>query len=190
MNSRERIELTTGETLRHFGVSILLLIPTIMYVYYWLEKAEDLYLFPIVVLLGISIFFLWTSWDRLFFKKYKAELTDEQFIEAVQITAKELDWQVLKLEGSYAEIFRFRGFWEDNISEKISIKKTKTILFINSIGNSGVIGQRNYIKRNKENIDSFLLNTKAILQGKDVEKIIIERQKRKKKNFGKRANGQ
>lgn len=164
MKSRERLKLSKGEWLSHFGISILLLIPVIVLGYYWIEDVEDLYLFPIVIFLGISIFFFWVNWNRLFFQKYKADLTDEQFAKALKATAKELNWETSKLEKDYAEFFRVRGVLENNVSEKIVIKKIDSIISINSIGNSGIIGQRHYYKRNKENVDSFLLNTRSILE--------------------------
>jgi len=186
MKSKQRVELNKDEWFNHFGVSIYLLLPVFIFGYLWFKNSDNSYLYLIFVFPIISTFSFWLNWKRLLFQKFKANLTDEQFIRTVSITAKELHWQVEELEGSYAKAFRFS--LENEIGgEKILIKKIGNKLLINSMANPEISGNGNGYsqKKNRENVKSFLINAKYILEGKDAEKAMTERQKKKEEAFWK-----
>lgn len=183
MKSAERIKLTKGEWFNHFGISIYLLIPVLMLGYFAITgQNSSRLIYPALIFLGASIFFYWLNSNRLFFQEYKAEMTDEQFERTIKITAKELNWQIVKLKGSYAEAFRYREAF-GNGGEKITVKKTVDKVFINSMGNPELFRKGYSRKRNKENLNSFLINAADILKGKEVEKIVAEKQVKKEEEF-------
>jgi len=123
MKSSERIKLTKGEWFNHFGISIYLLIPVLMFGYFsMIDSNSNGLIYVVLIFLMVSIFLYWLNWNRLFFQEYKAEMTDEQFERAVKVTAKELNWQIAKLKGSYVEAFRYPEIFR-NGGEKITIKK-------------------------------------------------------------------
>ena len=154
-----------------------------MFGYFWLQdkKSSEL-IYPILIFLSISIFFYWLNWNRLFFQEYKAELSDEQFERTIKATAFELNWRIAKLTGSFGEAFRYPEVF-GNGSEKITIKKTGNKVFINSMGNPELSRNGHSLKRNRENVNSFLINAANILKGKEVEKIIAKNQAKEEEEF-------
>ncbi|MEZ5044125.1 MAG: hypothetical protein R2828_29800 [Saprospiraceae bacterium] len=185
MKSRERIKLNKVERFNHFGVSIYLLIPIMLFVYLWIENpGEDEYLYGILIFSTASIFIYLLNRNSLFYQEFKAELTAEQFKRAANATATELNWKIVKLEENYVEAIRFREpFDNGSVGEKITIKKTKEKLLINSIGLLEVSLKVQSRKRNRENVNSFLINGANILKGKNAEEIIVEKQKKTEEEF-------
>ena len=192
MKSTEKIKLTKGEWFNHFGISIYLIIPIIMFGHLFVEfyllkmpnpNPDNFNAFYLMLLfLGVSIFLYWRKWKRLFFQEYKVKLTDEQFERAIKATAIELNWQIEKLERNYAEAFRFPEAF-GNGGEKITVKKTENKVLINSMGNPELLRKGYSRKRNKENLNSFLVNAANILKGKEVEKIIAEKHIKEEEEF-------
>ena len=183
MKSAERIKLTRGEWFNHFGISIYLLVPILMFGYFSItDQNSNGLIYPALIFLAVSVFFYWLNWNRLFFQEYKAEMTDEQFERTIKITAKELNWQIAKLKRNYAEAFRYPEAF-GNGGEKITVKKTADKVFINSMGNPELSRKGYSRKRNKENLNSFLINAANILRGKEVEKIVAEKQIKEEEEF-------
>ena len=186
MKSTERVILTKREWFYHFRISIYLLIITVMLACFSITaQTPDELIYIALIFLAVSVFIYWQSWDRLFFQEYKAEITDEQFQRAIEITAKELNWQVAILEGNYAEACRYPEALGIG-GEKITVKKTADIVFINSIENPELL-RGHSLKRNKENVNSFLINTAHILKGRDVEKIVAEKLIKEEEAFWKES---
>lgn len=183
MKSGERIKLTKGEWFNHYGISIYLLIPILMFGYFAItDQNSNGLIYPAMIFFVVSIFFYWLNWNRLFFQEYKAEMTDEQFERAIKITAKELNWQITKLKGNYVEAFRYPEAF-GNGGEKITVKKTEKKVFVNSMGNPELSRKGYSRKRNKENLNSFIINAANILKGKEAEKIVAEKQIKKEEEF-------
>ncbi len=183
MKSTEKIKLTKGEWFNHFGILIYSVIPILLFGYFAIQDpnpSRSIYL--MLIFLAVSIFFYWLNWNRLFFQEYKSELTDEQFKRAIKATAKELDWQIIELKESYAEAVRYPEPF-GNGGEKITIKKTDNKIFINSMGNPELSRKGYSPKRNRENLNAFLINAANIIEGKEVEKIISKKQKKEEKEF-------
>jgi len=183
MKSAERIKLTKGEWFNHFGISIYLLIPILMFGYFSIaNQNSNGLIYAALIFSAVSGFFYWLNWNRLFFQEFKVEMTDEQFERAIKITAKELNWQITKLKGNYAEAFRYPEAF-GNGGEKITVKKTVKKVLINSMGNPELYSKGYSRKRNKENLNSFLINSVNIQKGKEVEKIVAEKQIKKEEEF-------
>jgi hypothetical protein len=198
MKSAERIKLTKGEWFNHFGISIYFLIPILIFGYLFVKlyllkmpnsKPDDFNFFYLIMLfIGASIFLYWQNWKRLFFQEYKFEMTEKQFQRVIKVTAKELDWQITKFEKNHAEAFRFPEPFEDG-GEKITIKKTENKVLINSMGNPELSKKGYSRKRNKENLNSFLINVENVLRGKDVEKIVTKKLIQKEKDLWETEEG-
>ncbi len=183
MKSTEKIKLTKGQWFNHFGISIYLLFPVLLFGYFAIQdKNSNGPIYPMLIFFAVSIFFYWLNWNRLFFQEYKAELSNEQFERASNATAFELNWQIIKLTESYVEAFRYPEPF-GNGGEKITIKKTENKVFINSMGNPNLSRNGYSRKRNRENVNSFLINAANILKGKEVEKIIVEKQAKEEEAF-------
>ena len=183
MKSSERIKLENVEWFNHFGISFYLLMLSGIVGFFLIQdpSASEL-LYAILIILALSIFFYWLNWNRLFFQVYRAELTDAQFRRAIIATSQELNWQIGKLEANYAEAFRFPEVFGIG-GEKIIIKKTENRVFINSRKFLELEENGYSPKRNRENVNSFLINAANILKGKDVEKMIVEKQKKAEADF-------
>ncbi len=183
MKSTEKIKLKKGEWFNHFGISIFFLIPILMFGYFAIgDPNPSKSIYPMLLSLAVAIFFYWLNWNRLFFQEYKSELTDEQFKRAVKATAKELDWQIIELKENYAVAVRYPEPL-GNGGEKITIKKTDDKIFINSMGNPDLSRKGYSPKRNRENLNAFLINAAHILKGEEVEKIISKKQKKGEEEF-------
>ena len=142
MKSKERIELSRKEWINHFEMPLILLIPVIGFGFFWIEDpSNEGLIYPALLFLIITIFFYWLKWNRLFFQEFKAEITDEEFIRAIKVTAAELNWHISKLEGKYAEAFR-EPVPLGNGGEHITIKRFNGKLLINSRRN--LEGSRGY----------------------------------------------
>lgn len=183
MKSQERIILTKKQWFNHFGISIVMLLLSLVFgIYSFMNPENTGSIYLIVIPLGVSIFFYWLNWDRLFFQEFKAGITEEQFKKAVTGTGLELNWEILELNENYAEIFR-NPAWGEKGGEKIIIKKTKDKILINSMGNPNFASKGYSRKRNKDNINYFLANVNQALRGENIEENILSRQQRKEKEF-------
>jgi hypothetical protein len=131
-------------------------------------------LYLALIYLAASILFYWLNSNRLFFQEYNIEMTDEQFKRAIKATAKELDWKITELkESSAVAVRRAEPFGSGG--EKITIQKTGNKIFINSMGNPDLSRKVYSPKKNRENINAFLINAARILKGEEVEKIISKK---------------
>lgn len=192
MRSKERIQLTGGQWFNHFVVSINLLIAAGIFGYPFIKfyllkwpnpNPNDFNFFYLMALfIGLSIFLYWQNWKSLFFQEYKATMTDKQFKRAIKVTAKELNWQISTLEKNYAEAIRSQETF-GNGGEKITIKKTAHKVLINSIGDPELLRKGYSRKRNKENLQSFLINAANIIKGKDAEGIVATKLKKEQEAF-------
>lgn len=182
MKSKERVELTRGEWFSHYRVTQIVLLPEALLVAIWLSDPSYSGVGMLCLLLGaIAILSWWYDWNKLFYQEYQVEMTDEQFERALAVTTEELNWVFIR-RPSGIEAFRFKGssVW---CEEKISIKRTANKLLINSISIPEDYDDRIKKNRNKENVNSFLVNVMHILKGYDMERIIAERKTRKEIEF-------
>ncbi|MEL7423461.1 MAG: hypothetical protein AAFN81_10750 [Bacteroidota bacterium] len=183
MKSKDRIKLRSGEWFQYYGGSFYLLIPVLLFGYLIIQgEFTDELTFAIPTLVIASIGMYWVNWNRLFFQEYKAEMTDDQFKRAVLTTAQELNWQITELKGRYAEAFRAPETL-GNGGERITIKKTESKLFINSVGSLESSARGYSGKRNRENRKSFLVNALNVLEGKKAEQIVTQKQSKKEEDF-------
>lgn len=191
MKSKERIQLTTWEKIHHYSTSLWLLFPSAIFCYFsilnyssiYTQKDED-HVLEIFTLLffSTSIILFLVQKKRTHFEEYKGTLSNEEFKQAVKVTAKELGWQVEKLTNNFAKAYRPPEPL-GNGEEQITIKKTKEKVFVNSIG-SPVIGRNGYSsKRNKQNMTYFAINAGQILKGKNIEQQIEKQLKEKEEKF-------
>lgn len=157
------------------------MIPTFSLIYFYLnprsnESSQIGFIILAIVLIIISICTFLFQKSQLHFEVFTSELSSEDFKKSVFITAKELDWIIIELTDYHAKIYR-KAEYLGNGSERIIIKRINNKIFINSIANPEYRGSGYSKKRNKENVNAFLRNTRGIIKGDNVEAIIKARKK-------------
>lgn len=191
MKSKERIQLTNWEKIHHYSTSLGLLIPSAIFGYLSIlnyqsisNQKENDYVSIIATILffGSSIVLFFLQKKRTHFEEYKGKLSNEEFKQAVKVTAKELGWHVEKLTNNFAKAYRPPEPL-GNGEEQITIKKTKEKVFVNSIGSP--VGGRNGFssKRNKQNMSYFAINAGQILKGNNIEQQIEKKLEEKEEKF-------
>lgn len=188
MKSKERIELTNWEKIQYYSISLWLLIPFLMFLYFHIQLLFELpnqkdftLLFFGVIFLTVSILIFLLNKKRTYFEEYKGKLSNADFKKAIKITAKELQWNILKITNDSAKAVRYPEAL-GNGGEIITIKKTTDKVLVNSIRNfedsNGFSSNRN-----KENVYIFSINAAQILRGEYIEKTIRERKRKKEEHF-------
>jgi len=186
MTPQKKIKWKKKKWFNDSGNLIYLLFPIAGLVYVLLLDL-NLDKFPYVLLLfaAVVLSFIWLSWHRRSFQECEVKLTENEFIRAVHATAKELDWEIVKLNEKYVQANRFPEYL-GNGGELIVIRRSENKFSIHSSKNSDDYDERNQgysAKRNRENVNSFLSNVEHILAGKNIEQIITERKRKEEEDF-------
>ena len=183
MKSKRKILLTKREWVNYFSTSLYLLIPTIFFLYLAIEDSnEGNEIIPAIIFFFLSILIYWFNWTKLYFQEYKGILNNLEFKRAVEVTGKELDWQIEKMNENSAEAIRNPESLESG-GERITIRRTKQSILINSIRNPNGFVTGYSAKRNKENTRRFLINAADVLKGENIEQLSNDRQKLKELEF-------
>jgi hypothetical protein len=111
MQETERLNLSFWQIVSHYFIVVfVLMIPTFTLIsafeiyltktYDGVRSAEELLRFSLpCIVLAIFLFFI--QRNRLRLKKIRIDYTDEEFNEAVQRTAKELEWTINRNNKTY-----------------------------------------------------------------------------------------
>ncbi|MBK6840042.1 MAG: hypothetical protein IPG90_18630 [Bacteroidetes bacterium] len=180
------MKLTTIQTLTHYGIVLLLLFIVCLsgwslieiYVtntYPGVRTADELIRSSLPFLL-LAILFAFIQHRRLKFKEVNLTITEEQFQEAVERTAKELEWRIDKNNKAFLGIqtLELTGIG----GEMVSIIKGKDHLLVNSICNPDSMSSVASYGWNRKNVKTFLKNLTDVLNNKPaeikIEKVINE----------------
>ncbi len=187
MKKNKRLKLTTIQTLTHYGIVLLLLFIVCLsgwslieiYVtntYPGVRTADELIRSSLPFLL-LAILFAFIQHRRLKFKEVNLTITEEQFQEAVERTAKELEWRIDKNNKAFFRAFRPWN-WTGIGGEMVSIIKGKDHLLVNSICNPDSMSSVASYGWNRKNVKTFLKNLTDVLNNKPaeikIEKVINE----------------
>ena len=184
MKETQRLKLSFWQTVSHYFVVVfILLIPIFtlisvfeIYVtktYDGVRSAEELLRFSLPwIIPAIAFFFIQRF--QLRFKKVTIDYTDEEFKEAVERTAKELEWTIEKNKKTY---LRANGPWNwtGSWGEMITIIRLKDGLLTNSICDPDKWSSVASFGWNRRNIRTFIKNLNDVKNDIPVQ-VIEEKQ--------------
>jgi hypothetical protein len=178
MKRNKRMKLTTIQTLTHYGIVLLLVFIVCLtgwrlieiYVtnnYTGVRTADELIRSSLPFLL-LAVLFAFIQYRRLKFKEVNVIFTEEQFREAVERTAKDLEWRIDKNNKTFFRAYRPWN-WTGSWGEMVTIIKDKDHLLINSICNPDSMSSVASYGWNRKNIKTFLKNLDDVLNNKPAE---------------------
>lgn len=166
-----RLKLTLGQTFDHyFIVLFLLIVPGMtvynlyqMYVtdtYTGVRSATEL-IFACIPFLFLSVIFIYTQTNRLKFKKIVIDYNEDDFFEAIKLTAEQLKWQI---ERNDDQVFRaYRPWnWTASWGEMITIIKQQDKILINSICDLNKKPSVTSWGWNRKNVETFKANLLSV----------------------------
>ncbi|MEO1515397.1 MAG: hypothetical protein AAFV95_10300 [Bacteroidota bacterium] len=192
MKSSKRVELKGMEWVNHFRIAVFPLLVAILGVLPHLESmvfpsptiapvdSSSFYCSGLLFLLALLL--AWVCWQRLFYHSYAAQISDEQFQRALEISAQELHASADLMAPNQARLYR-GPLPYDSQYERMDIFKTAERLYINSINDPEMMRKSFSVKRNQENVDVFLRNMAGILKGEEVEQQWVDRQEAEEEAF-------
>jgi len=184
MKETQRLKLSFWQTVSHYFVVVfILLIPIFtlisvfeIYVtktYDGVRSAEELLRFSLPwIIPAIAFFFIQRF--QLRFKKVTIDYTDEEFKEAVERTAKELEWTIEKNKKTYLRANRPWN-WTGSWGEMITIIRLKDGLLTNSICDPDKWSSVASFGWNRRNIRTFIKNLNDVKNDIPVQ-VIEEKQ--------------
>lgn len=178
MKANRRLKLTTNQFLTHYWIVLFLLIIFLVITgqlveEYITEASFDLQKVTeeiniLLILLSLALIFTIVQYKRLRFKVFNVSYTPEQFNEAIERTANEMDWRIKNNSKTIFRAVRL-GNWSGSWGEMVTIIKLKDRLLINSIcdpdGRGGVFSYG----WNKKNVESFRKHLTDVLNGVPLE---------------------
>jgi len=178
MKNSKRLKLTTMQAFTHYQIVFFFLFIVLLtawnlfeiYVtdtYSGVRTGEELLIvaLPFLLLAGL---FAFVQHRRLRFKEIDAALTEEQFQEVVQRTAKDLSWRIDKNNNTFFRAHRSWN-WTGSWGEMVTIIKYKNHLLINSICDPDYVSSIISYGQNKKNIDVFKKNLTDVLNNTPIE---------------------
>jgi hypothetical protein len=172
MIKSKRLILSWDEYFLHYLPAIGILVVPILNIYYLatsffnndkegFQRVVDGIGLPIVLLIISSIIFI-LKYKSLWFKTFDVNNENDRFIQALEQTIKELEWEKVGRQKNY-----FLGLSESSLigfGEKITILKADGLIMINSIDNPNNILSNFSFGGNRKNIETFERNLKASVQ--------------------------
>lgn len=170
MDKNNRLKLSTWEKLTHYSSVIFLIFLSLMPL---IDMSYQIFTGTytgrgIMEMFGMAFVFLpfaaviaFFKYRGLKFSPVNIKYTAEQFDEALQRTALELDWSV---DIHTEEVLRAtRSFFISG--QMITILKEKDKLWMNSISHVDTRGTFSSFLGNRKNINTFLINLAEVIQG-------------------------
>ncbi|WP_430812955.1 MULTISPECIES: hypothetical protein [unclassified Carboxylicivirga] len=174
MKETKRLKLSFWQLATHYSVAAFVLIPTIFTLanlfeihvtktYNGVRSGEELIetTIPFVV---VAVLFVIIQYRRLRLKKFQFEYTEDEFKQAVEITAKKLEWTTVKNNHSFLRAHRAWN-WTGSWGEMITIIKVKDGLLVNSICDPSCRPSIASFGWNRKNINTFLKILSETKQG-------------------------
>ena len=167
----ERMNLTRIDTFWHYSPAIFFLSVPLIDLYFIIEsyinKNQVVYdrmingLGIVWVFLALSIIGFIIKYRSLNFKKLDSNIDSKRFKNAIDLTAKELNWTIIKRNDNYLFAHSWNSFW--NWGEQIIIIRNNNNILINSMCK---LSKPSYSSMggNQKNIESFERNLKANAQ--------------------------
>lgn len=182
MMKNKRLKLNTTQILTHYGIVLFLLFIVSftvwslveMYVtdtYTGVRTANEL-ISTLSVFLLLVILSAFVQHRRLKFKEINVTFTEEQFQEAIERTANELEWRIDRDNETFFRAYRPWN-WTGSWGEMITIIKDKNRFLINSICNPDSISSLASYGWNRKNVQIFLKNMSDVLNNKPAEVKIV-----------------
>lgn len=169
MTETQRLKLKNWDNFWHYSPAIFFLTVPIINLCFIIEARitnNEIVLERIInglgliwVFLSLSLIgFLYKYWS-LKFKVIDQKVESKHFINAIELTEKELDWRIIRHDENYLFAYsRNTGFsW----GQQITIIKKGNKVFINSICK---LNQPSFFGGNRKNVDTFKRNLKASAQ--------------------------
>lgn len=168
------LKLTFWQYVTHYTVCVLPLLVFGLTLY----KLAEFYIFDTYtgvikpkemwVTLGITfaLFLIILSWqrNRLKFIEHSIKVEPDVFLEAVERTAKTLEWHVISVNEEWVQAKR-NGFWSGSWGELITIQRDENRLRINSICDPDRRASITSYGWNKKNVKALLQNIQEVNQG-------------------------
>jgi len=169
MTQTERLKLKKWDVFWHYSPSIFFLIVPIMDLYYIIHSHltnNEVVFERITNGLGLVWIFLFLSiigfiykYRNLKFKVLDTKVESKHFKNAIDLTEKELDWTIIRLNENYLFAYSWNTLW--SWGEQITIIKKGNKVLINSICK---LNQPSFFGGNQKNIEVFERNIKASVQ--------------------------
>ncbi len=160
-----RIKLNLEERISHYFGILIFLLPCAIYLWRYIDLVFSHTKKPTITFIEIAglilaILFAVIQWNRLKFKKYILVSSDKSFQNAVDETAKQLDWTVLEARNDF---IKAKANWSfASWGELITIVRTDDTILINSVQNpNNFLPALTSFGRNKKNIKTFIDNLES-----------------------------
>ena len=178
MKKDKRLKLTTIQTLKHYGIVLLLLFIVSLTgwslieiyltdTYEGVRTAEEL-IKTSLPFFAIAIIFAIIQYRRLNFKEIQVPYTNEQFQEAVDRTVKDLEWRIERNNKTFFRAVRPWN-WTGSWGVMVTIIKDKDRLLINSICDPNHMNSVASYGWNRKNIKTFIENFSDVLDNRTAE---------------------
>jgi|APTNR8051073442_1049403.scaffolds.fasta_scaffold00005_140 hypothetical protein len=170
MNERKKIELKGEHLFTHYAFLVLLLISPILNLFYIVEILTGTYdgkrtleehLTTSLPFLILAILFYLRQRQRLNYKEFKIDHSDEEIQDALTLTADQLNWTIQINKKGYIKAHRDGGsidWW----GEMITIKYDNNFIFINSISDPNAKPTVSSFGWDKKNVRTFIGNLEKI----------------------------
>ena|SRR5690606_2833525 len=171
ITQNRRMKLKKSDIFWHYSPAIFFLIVPIIDLYYITESyiKNDQVVFErmtnglgiVWIFLTLAIIGFIIKYRSLNFKKLDLTVDSKQFENAIDLTAKELDWNIINRNSNYLFAHSWNNFW--NWGEQITVIKNNNEILINSMCR---LSKPSYSSMggNKKNIETFERNLKASAQ--------------------------
>lgn len=166
-----KVHLTKVEKIEHWLNFIFLLIPLSGIGYVTIEGAIQNQRFPFfaLIIIGLFVLFLKHKLVSRKFEVYKSTLTEEQFKQANQATAKLHDWTILSNRKNYFSAIKETDWQWDGIKITAMLKNGR--LYLNSMVNPSSYSNPFTFGLNKKNKMELICQYRSILKG-DFEDVL------------------
>jgi len=128
-------------------------------------RSADEHVRILLLFLAFALFFGIVQYRRLRFYEFKIPVTAQQFHQAIERTASELQWRIDKKNDTFLRASRPFN-WSSSWGEMVTIIRYKDHLLINSICDPDLTSSLVSYGWNRKNINTFLKNTAEVLNNK------------------------
>jgi len=166
----KRITLNLWEAIGHYAIAILLLLISAIYFRYLLRILLFEVDIPFESMIGIimtgSIFFLASllvfdiKRKQLLFTKIEGRISHSDALQAIEMTAQQLNWKARKAKENSFEFSKYEVAWREII--RITVEPNE--IFFNSISDPKNFSSLTSLgfDENKKNLNFFVTNLKIV----------------------------
>jgi hypothetical protein len=172
MNKPKRLELKGEVLFTHYAFLVILLLVPILNIIDIFEILTGTYdgnrtltehLTVSIPFIALGILFYFRQRQRLNFKEFKINHTDEEFQDALEMTVNELNWTIETNKKGYLRAHRDGG-WIDWWGEMITITYDNQTILINSISDPNTKPTVSSFGWDRKNVKTFIKNLETIKQ--------------------------